>query len=376
MTTLTQAERERSEDQDNYPSRGGVERVGLAWKLLDRTSWVLYKARHEALRSTVILVSGRLAPIASTAFYDDGSTYIRINDGLVEHLDTVCRIVAASGRSTSRDGVVEPRALPADQVDALLRRAYGDWSARERNEPVPRVEVPLGPEAAAIAEGLGNAAITFTVLHEYGHAALHRSLTRDALTQEPEADRWAARALFENAANARLLNYVLAGALMSIRALASRERVLRSDLHGYPPSEQRFADVLATAQQFFSDTLEFYARTTVAFSLDQQLQQVEHNSGCGQAEPPSHPEQVLSTIVAVLLEADHHMTADEAAAILLKIVGDVQPEVVAATMALAQDVLRLDQPCCLREPRIRRVVELFWPLAPRLEQTSRSSQAS
>ena len=374
MAATNQAERERLEDQDNYPSRGGLARVERACALLDRRRWAVYRARHEPLRSTVILVSGRLAPRADTVFYDDGSTYLRINDGLVDHLDTVCRVIAASGRFASDEGVAEEPALTPPEVDAKLKQTYDDWRARERNEPVERIEVPLGPRAATVAEGLGSAAIVFTVLHEFGHAALHRAGARVAVLQEPEADRWAAEALFANAKTAASQpNYLLGGALLSIRALASRERMYKPDLHGYPPSEQRFAELLAMAQRFSSDPLSFYVRTTLAFSLDQRMQRAEHDFGAGQQAPPSRPEQLLSTIVAVLVEAaDGHMSFESAAATLLGILAVVSPGVVAATAALGATILFGEQPSCLAEPRVRRVVELYERFTPRLQQAAAS----
>ena len=200
------------------------------------------------------------------------------------------------------DGLVveEPALTPAEVTDNL-RRAYDQWTARENLQRVEPLMIPLGPIAEIVATDMFRGALVFTVLHEFGHAACGHDVPGNPITQEPEADRWAARALFSTAVAAlQQPDYLLGAAFLSIRALASRERVQKSDLHGYPPSEQRFTALIEIARQLFPNELVFYMKTTSAFTADMRLQTAEHDLGAGVSPAPSQSEQIVSLIVSRL----------------------------------------------------------------------------
>jgi hypothetical protein len=368
----TEAERNWADYLHNYPSRGAESKVEHAQDLLSRQGWASYKARYERLRRTVFLVVGRRPPVPETISYSDGSTLILINDGIVEHLETVATILMAGGRFIDDGRVVEEPALSPDAVTGLLRRANEQWVVRERREKVDTLEIPLGPIARIVATNTFRAATVFTVLHEFGHAANGHALAHHPQTQEVEADQWAAHALFSTAVAALTQpDYLLGAAFLSIRALASRESMGKADLHGYPPSAQRFSTLINVVRGYFPSEFVFYMKTKSAFSHDMRMQRAEHDVGADIAYPPSLPEQCASLIVSQLHAVTRtETTLDSAIREINAVLARVPAPVIHGT---AEICARIFTPAaCVGEfqDQCLRVANLFGEIAPQLPQTA------
>jgi hypothetical protein len=374
----TQAERDREVEQRQFPSRGPVEEVKRAWSHLSHRKWVMYKAQFPATLKTVILGIGRDEPFAETTLNPDGSSLIRVYDGLVLYLKSVCRAWLAGANLATSEGKT-PASLRPNDVNQLLLETLQQWQARSDLEDVEPPAITLSDSAERRADSLFIMAIVFTIMHEYGHAALHGGQDRDAATQqqELEADEWAVRALLEVfALTTGQVGFALAGALISVRAHAAREVIFKVKLKKYPPSAKRFAALTGVVRTILVDELRFYIETTILGSNDMRMQAAEHALGGDVSLPPGHPEQFTSMIVSQLIEVTHKRR-DLAAVVqdIEHVLRSAQPDVVSGTAAICRRIFSKEQPAYRKYDDVGQLLDLFPPLLAQISDRGQTAIA-
>ena len=339
--TRSEAQKAKQDDLEGYKSPIASKWVKEAVGLVSPAKWQAHKTKHPKLSKTEFLLVKEQKPAAGAVLYADGSSYIKINDGIILFLHEITQALGSGINSYDGTGLIEAAENAPVEVDKSLRKAYENYQERLDWQEIAPFSLKLGPKAAQIAASNRAAAILFTICHEYGHAALHKAGPREPKTEEPEADRWAAETLFELfAAPTGQENSALSGAFLSIRAQAARERISKIVLKKYPKSEDRFANVIKIAQGFLGSELMFYVKTTQVFSTDCRLQSCEHALDAGVPYPPSSVAQIVSGVVARLIHIcqgnpiDERMGKD-----LAFIASKAQPDVLSEVAATLRRVL-------------------------------------
>lgn len=369
----TKAEHDRTVEQRKFPSRGPVEEVKRAWDHLSYRKWATYKAQFPATLKTVLLGVGKNQPFADTTLNPDGSSLIRIYDGLVLYLKSVCHALAASANLATSEGTAV--SLRPDGVNQLLLKTLQQWQARWDLQDIEPSAVALTDSADQLADSLFIMALVFTIMHEFGHAALHGGQRRDPATQELEADEWAARALLEVfALPTGQVGIALAGALVNVRALAARERIFSVELKEYPPSARRFEALLGVVRNVLADELRFYIDTAIIATTDMRMQAVEHALGGNVLLPPSYQEQFTSMIVSQLIEVRHKRrdltTVAQDVEHVLRL---AQPHVVDGTAATCRRIFSKEQPTYRNDDGIRQLIDLFPSLLAQISDPGRTA---
>ena len=387
----TAARKERAEQMEIYPSRGGAARINLARSHLSAFKWRTLAGNFPPLIKTVFAVLGKNEPDATTYFYRDGSSFVAINDGFVWLIESVCRALAAANNWQVKQCRVEVAALPPADVDELLLAVYRQWQARCRNYTVPVPAVPLGERGEQAAHLHLMPALLFTLMHEYGHAAWHQTVPRidDEPQVEPhhelEADEWAVRTLLRVFGEPTgQQNIALLGAVLVIRLLAAIKLLVDDYPGNHPPPAERLANIARAARLHFTDDLDFHIAMTLAFAADMRMESAELALRGDDRRPPTRPEQLTSTIVALLVELFwKRQTLRSARALLVGTIAHLPPDLLAASARECRVVFAPGQPSCLanrvegRRARslVRNFLRLIAQPGGRLVEFSRSYAA-
>lgn len=361
--TGSAAQKAKQDDLKDYENPIADEWVKQAVGLVDPAKWEAHETKYPKLSKTEFLLLREQNPSAGAELYEDGSSYIKIHDGRILFLHEISQALGSGINSYDGTSLVEAAANAPAEIDKSLRQAYDNYQERLDWQVIAPFSLQLGPKAAQIAASNRAAAILFTILHEYGHAALHKAGPRDPKAEEPEADQWAAETLFELfAAPTDQENSALSGAFLSIRAQAARERILKIIPKTYPKSEDRFANVIRIAQGFLGSELMFYVKTTQVFSTDCRLQSCEHALDADVPFPPSTVAQIVSGVVARLVHIGQGNPIDERMGKdLAFIASNALPEVLSEVAATLRRILSKAQAENEADAETRRSLVAVYP---------------
>lgn len=374
---LTQAQIARATAEKTYgtgPSAGTVKNL---FDTIPDNAWPYYKSRFPHTAKTVVFCPNRIMPYAeSNGKFNDDSTLIQVYEGLPLYLDAVANALAASFKSNDPKIGIHAPALPPKDVDPALLKLFQECSRMWKEKRFDPPKVALAPPAKALANWLYRSAVVFAVMHEYGHAVLHRGSKLTRVDKELQADSWAANAFMAVFAHLQPLNVSLAGALLYMRAMAAREAILpqnKADLADpYPPSSQRFTaiiDVFKQQKQHFGYELEFFIRSTLTFALDMRLQALEHAIAQNAGMPPTQPEHFTSIIVAGLVQIfNGNMKENELEQELALILQAAKPDLIASTITICERIFSKQQRAYEALPDARRLIESSLPIVKLLSK--------
>lgn len=299
----SEAEAQRLIDYENYPSQRGGDLVNGLWtRIMRRPEFEVFRASFPRNAFPVLVVLGWDKPTASTEFMADGSSLIRLSDGMIFFVEAVCRALFASMISRGhKEMVVEPALAPRADRNKILLQTYRQWRSLFEDGATYPV-LPLGPNAERVAIHTFKAAIAFIIAHELAHAELHRGGQRGSKI-ECEADRRGVELLLtlygrHEGGEGR----AIAGAVAAVRTFAALEILVEPFPEGYPPPQERLFHVLDAFAATLPGQLEFYMLTTMAFTLDLRMQWAERALAGRDAAPEGRPEQIVSTWTAMLVE--------------------------------------------------------------------------
>jgi len=371
---VTNAQDFRQQEMTNYPSSRGAALVQRAWGMMSPMRWLAYKGQFDGLRSTVSLVSGRNEPTAETQWFKDGSSLVTISDGMVLFVESVCRALASSASWRGKDGALVERALFAPQlVDEVLLDTYRQWPMLLRDNEMNAPQIPLEEQGDALAWGYFTPAMMFIIMHEFGHAALHKDVQHE-MQHEIEADEWAIDALLSVfGEQTNQVNICLAGSLVGIRSFAAVDLLVEKFPEGYPPPTERFDAILKRFRSRCADEISYFIDTTIAYAMDMRMESTEMALRGREIRPPNRPEQLVSSMVSALIEAYwNRCSMEEAASSVDAILGASPFDLMAAAARQSRAVFTQDQPTCRRSDpvgdRARIVIESFTELIGRLGQ--------
>lgn len=351
MASRTLAQIQRAKRWNDYPAQLG-DVMQSAWHgLAQRWNWKEFRSKVTRDEWPEVLVVGRESPEAETTFFDDGSVLITVSDGLIRFLQNVCNALFALANYRGEAGhITEAAALGREQADELLLRTYRQWAELQRGSIPPVHSVVLGAQATEMARHHLIHSLLFVVLHEFGHATLHRDCKRDAQL-EIDADIWGLDTLLTMDGRPTIKqNLVLSGAVVSLRAFAALDVLGLWHLGDYPPPSTRFQTMMGVFRRRAPDGISFYVASTYAFTTDLRMEAAERaiRGAATELEPIGPHElshdQIVSHIVSLLVEMYlKRMTQQEAADIANRVLArsNVRPGQV---LDLATDTFSSAQP--------------------------------
>lgn len=359
---------------NNFPSKT-AKTVSRAWSMMSGHKWRLYQRSFPAIGFPLPLVSGRNKPDATMMVsFEDGSALIIITDGMVMFVDSVCRAMASGANWHGRNGaILDAAAFSPGAVDGALLSTYQQWRKLLADDNLAPPSIALSDQGEELAWGYFAPAIMYILMHEFGHAALHRDLPF-AKTQEIEADLWAIDALltvFGEQTNQ--VNISLAGALVAIRSFAAVDAVVPNAFpEGYPAPAERFEAILARFRQRCPDDISYFIDSTIAFAMDMRMLSTELAFKGEVSRGPLRPEQLVSMIVSLLVEVFwKRLSLDEVARTVDAIFKSASSNLVAGSARLARSAFSpLQQTCPLEGQvgsRAREIIKNFGNLLPHLD---------
>jgi len=363
-------------EYQNYPSQTS-QSVGRAWAMMNQQKWKEYQKSWPNLGHPIPLVSGRTEPNAEMIDYSDGSALITLNDGLVLFLDSACRALASGTNWSGPNGAIFDKAsLSPEEVNAVLLGVYQQWPKLFKAKKLEPPPIPLSQQGEELAWGYFAPAILYILMHELGHAALHRG-KEFSKERELEADGWAIKALLRVfGKETDQINICLAGALLSIRAYSAVDALIPNAFPaGYPPPAERFdaiLNVFKNETQLCPDDISYFCETTIAFALDLRMRATELAYRGQVITSPLKAPQLLSSLVSILIEVHAgRMKGDDAVGIIQSLIVNAPANLLKEAGAFARRVFSPEQHTCRQDGAIgkkhRQIIKLFEGMLPKFD---------
>jgi hypothetical protein len=367
MQASTKAQRDHASERRLYPSAGGADQMTRAWAYFSRTRWSVFKASYPELNRTHCIVLGLPEPYANTEHYPDCSALVRVNDGLISFVQSFCLALMTGSNVATSDGRTEAARAAPERVNQALLALYEQWKAIWAGSDLKPPPVLPGNMASAIADSQFVLCLLFVLMHEYGHAVLHRG-QEPAPEREHEADIWALDAIMSLfGVPTRQPRVTLAGAGIYLRLQAALERLHLAAQRPpeYPSPDarmQRIAQQLAT--RWCQDEFDYYDMTTVLYANDIRLETAERALGGENYLAPVRSDRLISLIMSLLIELSEgrprSMSAinhelDRATVSVLSEAGIIARRVFATTQKRYLEVAR-------DGPYVKSRVDSFWSL--------------
>ncbi len=333
-----------------------------------------------AKADAVIGEVGILTPNALAEFVPPRGYAIRVYTGLGHLFHTVSRILMTSATVHTESGIQRPARTSAEATD-LIARLCNDL---KRGEPVPAPgDYGLTEAKLEIATDLANGAEDFVIAHEYGHMAewLRRGGDPGVISPDEEyvADQHALETVLGVGAIwpvQKRLNRreAYAGAEFALRVFGSLENLDYEFERTHPLPGGRLKRLRETARTVVGSRFRFIEISTIAFSSDQQLEDMERKiAGAARAARfvvGVTPDRMLSTLSALIEAAARgQLSLDSAAERFTRELDGLSAELVQtiASQATAMYEVEALQTAHLRNVQLRTAeAEAFKALKPRL----------
>lgn len=323
---------------------------------------------------------GILSPNALAEFVPPRGYAIRVYTGLGHLFHTVARILMTSATVHTRGGVQLP-ARTADEATELIARLCHDL---KQGAPIAAPgDYGLTDAKREIASALASGAEDFVIAHEFGHIAewVQRGGNPGEISPDEEyaADRHALATVLGVGASWPTQKHLnrreaYAGAEFALRIFGSLEHLDYEFERTHPLPGGRLKRLRESALAVVGSRFRFIEISTIAFSWDQQLEEMERKiAGAAKAARfvvGVTPDRMLSTL-SVLIEAlaRGQLTLDSATERFVGELTGVPAHIVQATAREAKQMYEVEalQTAHLRNVQLRSAeVDAFKALSGRL----------
>lgn len=367
MQVSTIAERDWQLEKASDLSVDGADQLQRAWAYLSGSRWWRFKVAHPPLLQARGIVLDFPEPYASTEHYPDGSALIRINVGLISFLQSFCMALQTGSSVVTPSGVAEAAKLLPAQLDDALMTLYRQWQALWDGAEVKAPAILPGERGSSIADASFMLGLLFVLMHEYGHAVLHRGAPH-SVECEHEADLWALDAMMEFFGwPTRQPRITVAGSVIYIRAQAALQRLhcAKPLPAEYPPAAERIDRILRRVAVICQDEFEYYDVTTIAYAHDMRLEAAERALNGEYYLAPARADRLVSMIMSGLIEHTEGRKMAMPLPDVMKFELDrATPEIIVDASEIAQRIFSTTQPRYLEgascAPHVRVRVDAFW----------------
>lgn len=280
------------------------------------------------LFKTGVAVIGEIGVLTPGAFaqpvWPSGYT-IQVHTGLSRFLYSISRVLAARAMTFSgTDGgrIQHPSDTIEKTVEVIDKIFFTLMDAGKIATPS---DYEISFEQKQMASALSTHAETFVVAHEIGHIHLWStqfgSLETHSLEQESEADKIALALILGVVANPIAtknisMRMAYAGAEFAVRVFAGLEHLgYKFDEGMHPLPSRRLEEIRNLARDFCVSHRRFMQLSTIAFTYDQLLEEVERrlaeHQAPGQFVLGVTSERLLSTMMVLIEECIKNMVTEK-----------------------------------------------------------------
>ncbi len=283
---------------------------------------------------------GILTPNAFMDFVPPAGYAIQIHTGLSRFMYRVSRALSTRMNVFGPSGEkLQGTTTTVEEAVAIIEKIFRNFMGTGRIAGPS--DYPISHEQMERASALSTDAEIFAVAHEIGHVLLRRSqegvLETLSHQEELDADRFALALILGLAGGPIAMQMIsrrmaYAGAEFALRVFAGLQHLGYQFRESHPPPGKRLENIRRMAAELHGGRRGFMKISSIAFSYDQLLEEIERRLAGSQAAARFvvglTPERVLSTLSVLIEERamgviSAEIVADEAARVLAESPEDI-----------------------------------------------------